>query len=89
MFNIFQSEKPSSGPIYWWNKINKIHKVFLVQSLLTSIFNIFHQGSMVQPDFPPEKPQGRTWLGLLLLLAAAGSAEVRIFNSPSDVFFFF
>jgi hypothetical protein len=44
---------------------------------------------MVQPDFPPEKPQGRTWLGLLLLLAAAGSAEVRIFNSPSDVVFFF
>jgi hypothetical protein len=44
---------------------------------------------MVQPDFPPEKPQGRTWLGLLLLLAAAGSAEVRIFNSPSDEFFFF
>lgn len=64
-------------------------RFFLVQSLLTSIFNIFHQGSMVQPDFPPEKPQGRTWLGLLLLLAAAGSAEVRIFNSPSDVFFFF
>ena len=55
---------------------------------LSSTF--FHQGSMVQPDFPPEKPQGRTWLGLLLLLAAAGSAEVRSFenNSPSDVFFF-
>lgn len=92
---IFQSEKPSSGPIYWWNKINKIHNVVFFGSVSFNIFNLYlqHFSTKVQWFNPISHPKNRKGPHLAWASASLGSrwfcrgANFREQLTGPDVFF--